>query len=166
MWRLLCSHASHQTNPDKLQKALFIEWSKVCAPLYRCTKGPPDMKTRCVKALNTGASSTELSLWPNPTEHLWDELEHRLYPRPPHSYIISVWPCCGKFVYWRIPWGFDAKSRLYWKWSKLNWSMGQLLNSADLIIQFWRWLTSICKKTFTYLQLSSTLNFWFMVSFL
>ncbi|MCJ8734651.1 hypothetical protein PDJAM_G00237750 [Pangasius djambal] len=42
------------------------------------------MKTWCVKVgveeLECPAQSPDL----NPTEHHWDELEHRLHPRPPH----------------------------------------------------------------------------------
>ncbi|MCI4392256.1 hypothetical protein PGIGA_G00143960, partial [Pangasianodon gigas] len=33
-----------------------------------------------VEELECPAQSPDL----NPTEHLWDELEHRLNPRPPH----------------------------------------------------------------------------------
>ncbi|MCJ8737964.1 hypothetical protein PDJAM_G00030120 [Pangasius djambal] len=50
------------------------------------------MKTWCVKVgveeLECPAQSPDL----NPTEHLWDELEHRLNPRPPHQHqcLISL----------------------------------------------------------------------------
>ncbi|MCJ8735508.1 hypothetical protein PDJAM_G00247820 [Pangasius djambal] len=56
------------------------------APVHKASS----MKTWCVKAgveeLECPAQSPDL----NPTEHLWDELEHRLHPRPPRHPNISA----------------------------------------------------------------------------
>ncbi|MCI4389300.1 hypothetical protein PGIGA_G00096420 [Pangasianodon gigas] len=58
------------------------------APVHKVSS----MKTWCVKVgveeLECPAQSPDL----NPTEHLWDELEHQLNPRPPHQHqcLISL----------------------------------------------------------------------------
>ncbi|MCJ8743348.1 hypothetical protein PDJAM_G00093060 [Pangasius djambal] len=58
------------------------------APVHKASS----MKTWCVKVgveeLEGPAQIPDL----NPTEHLWDELEHRLHPRPPHQHqrLISL----------------------------------------------------------------------------
>ncbi|MCI4387006.1 hypothetical protein PGIGA_G00069260 [Pangasianodon gigas] len=55
------------------------------APVHKASS----MKTWCVKVgveeLECPAQSPDL----NPSEHLWDELEHRLHPRPPRHPNIS-----------------------------------------------------------------------------
>ncbi|XP_053098340.1 cyanocobalamin reductase / alkylcobalamin dealkylase isoform X2 [Pangasianodon hypophthalmus] len=74
------------------------------APVHKASS----MKTWCVKVgveeLECPAQSPDL----NPTEHLWDELEHRLNPRPPHQHQR-----CLEFAS-ILGWGAGSLSGLCW----------------------------------------------------